>query len=47
LNAASALGLSLMPLVHGTQDLEVLRSVREAIRTADGVEQIRQVLSAQ
>jgi hypothetical protein len=41
-----SLGRPLMPLVQDTQDLSVLRSVRDAIRTADSVEQIRQLLSA-
>jgi flagellar biosynthesis/type III secretory pathway protein FliH len=39
-------GLSLLPLLQATQELDVLRSVRQAIRTADSVEQIRQLLIA-
>jgi hypothetical protein len=36
-------GLSLLPLLQATQELDVLRSVRQAIRTADSVEEIRQL----
>jgi hypothetical protein len=37
-------GLALVPLVRAVQKLELLRSLRQAIRTADSVDQVRQLL---
>jgi hypothetical protein len=41
-----AAGLELMPLVQEIQGVNVLRSIRAAIRTAESVEQIRQLINS-
>ncbi len=40
-----AVGLTLLPLVQGEQDVEVLRAVQESLRTADSLAEVRSLLT--